>query len=217
MNSRAILGLAGLSLVGAVIAGYWGFTLSRQPAAAPVVAQTGIVTPAAATPQAAAPQEEDTRQPVVVLLHDVNNPLSLFLSSGVLACTLEYASSWAIEKLYHMRFWDYSGKPFNINGRICLLYSLFWGALGIFWIKDIYPFMAKWILKLPNRAGKILTWVLSIFLAVNCLVSAAAVYRWSERLHDEPPKTWIGSVMDARFPNERMERIYANMNFGDSE
>ena len=67
------------------------------------------------------------------------------------------------------------------------------------------------------RAGKILTWVLSIFLAVNCLVSAAAVYRWSERLHDEPPKTWIGSVMDARFPNERMERIYANMNFGDSE
>ena len=107
--------------------------------------------------------------------------------------------------------------PFNINGRICLLYSLFWGALGIFWIKDIYPFMAKWILKLPNRAGKILTWVLSIFLAVNCLVSAAAVYRWSERLHDEPPKTWIGSVMDTRFPNERMERIYANMNFGDSE
>ena len=77
--------------------------------------------------------------------------------------------------------------------------------------------MAKWILKLPNRAGKILTWVLSIFLAVNCLVSAVAVYRWSERLHDEPPKTWIGSVMDARFPNERMERIYANMNFGDSE
>jgi pilus assembly protein CpaB len=71
MNSRAILGLAGLSLVGAVIAGYWGFTLSRQLAAAPVVAQTGIVTPAAATPQAAAPQEEDTRQPVVVLLHDV--------------------------------------------------------------------------------------------------------------------------------------------------
>lgn len=71
MNSRAILGLAGLSLVGAVIAGYWGFTLSRQPAAAPVVAQTGIVTPAAATPQAAAAQEEDTRQPVVVLLHDV--------------------------------------------------------------------------------------------------------------------------------------------------
>ena len=140
-----------------------------------------------------------------------------FLGGFVVGSVVEYVCSWLQEVLFGSRSWDYSRVPFNINGRICLLYSLFWGALGIFWIKDIYPFMAKWILKLPNRAGKILTWVLSIFLAVNCLVSAAAVYRWSERLHDEPPKTWIGSVMDTRFPNERMERIYANMNFGDSE
>ena len=140
-----------------------------------------------------------------------------FLGGFVVGSAVEYVCSWLQEVLFGSRSWDYSRVPFNINGRICLLYSLFWGALGILWIKDIYPLMAKWILKLPNRAGKILTWVLSIFLAVNCLVSAAAVYRWSERLHDEPPKTWIGSVMDARFPNERMERIYANMNFGDSE
>ena len=65
---------------------------------------------------------------VVVLLHDVNNPLSRCLASGVLACTLESASSWAIEKLYHMRFWDYSGKPFNINGRVYLNGFLAFGA-----------------------------------------------------------------------------------------
>ena len=140
-----------------------------------------------------------------------------FVGGFIVGSVVEYACSWFQEVCFGSTSWDYSNMPYNLNGRICLLYSLFWGALGIFWIKDIYPFMAKWILKLPNRAGKILTWVLSIFLAVNCLVSAAAVYRWSERLHDEPPKTWIGSVMDARFPNERMERIYANMNFGDSE
>ena len=141
----------------------------------------------------------------------------VFGVSFIVGTITEYICSLGQEIVFGSVAWDYSNMPYNLNGRICLLYSLFWGALGIFWIKDIYPFMAKWILKLPNRAGKILTWVLSIFLAVNCLVSAAAVYRWSERLHDEPPKTWIGSVMDARFPNERMERIYANMNFGDSE
>ena len=140
-----------------------------------------------------------------------------FLGGFVVGSVVEYICSWLQEIVFGSRSWDYSRVPFNINGRICLLYSLFWGALGILWIKDIYPLMAKWILKLPNRAGKILTWVLSIFLAVNCLVSAAAVYRWSERLQGEPPKTWIGDVMDARFPNERMERIYANMKFGDSE
>ncbi len=141
----------------------------------------------------------------------------LFLWCLFVGSVVEYVCSWLQEVLFGSRSWDYSRVPFNINGRICLLYSLFWGALGIFWIKDIYPFMAKWILKLPNRAGKILTWVLSIFLAVNCLVSAAAVYRWAARLHAEPPNAGIGSVMDARLPNERMERIYANMNFGDSE
>jgi pilus assembly protein CpaB len=70
MNSRIILGLAGLSLVGAVIAGYLGFTLTRQPVAAPVV-QTGTDT-TTATVQPTAPVEEDTtRQPVVVLQRDI--------------------------------------------------------------------------------------------------------------------------------------------------
>lgn len=140
-----------------------------------------------------------------------------FLGGFVVGSVVEYICSWLQELVFGSRSWDYSRVPFNINGRICLLYSLFWGVLGVLWIKDIYPRMAKWILKLPNRAGKILTWVLTIFLAVNCVVSAAAVYRWSERLHGEAAKTWIGDVMDARFPNERMQRIYANMKFSDSE
>lgn len=138
-----------------------------------------------------------------------------FLGGFVVGSVVEYICSWLQELVFGSRSWDYSRIPFNINGRICLLYSLFWGVLGVLWIKDIYPRMAKWILKLPNRAGKILTWVLTIFLAVNCLVSATAVYRWSERLHGEPAKTWIGDVMDARFPNERMQRIYANMKFSE--
>jgi pilus assembly protein CpaB len=71
MNSRVILGLAGLSLVGAVIAGYWGFTLTRQPTAAPIV-QTEAVVSASTTAQPPVPQEEDTtRQPVVVLQRDI--------------------------------------------------------------------------------------------------------------------------------------------------
>lgn len=70
MNSRVILGLAGLPLVGAVISGYWGFTRTRQPAAAPV-AQTRIITPTS-TAQAPVPKEEDTtRQPVVVQQRDI--------------------------------------------------------------------------------------------------------------------------------------------------
>lgn len=70
MNSRVTLGLAGLFLLGAIIAGYWGLTLSRQPAVEPVIdpVATAPVEPAAAP---APPIEDPTRQPVVVLLRDI--------------------------------------------------------------------------------------------------------------------------------------------------
>ncbi|NUU38546.1 Flp pilus assembly protein CpaB [Pseudomonas sp. C2B4] len=67
MNSRVTLGLAGLLLVGALIAGYWGLTLSHQPAAEPIVQPT-VTAPAVPAP---APVEDPSRQPVVVLVHDV--------------------------------------------------------------------------------------------------------------------------------------------------
>lgn len=115
--------------------------------------------------------------------------------------------------MFGSRSWDYSGVPFNINGRICLLYSIFWGLLGILWIKSIYPWMGKMILKIPNCAGKIITWVLVIFLAVNGIVSSFAVYRWSERVDNVPASNSFWEYVDERFPDERMERIYENMVF----
>ncbi len=81
--------------------------------------------------------------------------------------------------------------PLNINGRICFVYSLFWGALGILWIKDLYPRMAKYILKIPNRAGKILTWALTAFLIVNAIVSCVAVGRWSSRVETAPRRSLL--------------------------
>lgn len=69
MNSRVTLGLAGVLLVGALIAGYWGLTLSRQPTAEPVAqVDRGSSDP---TPQAPASVEDPTRHPVVVLLRDL--------------------------------------------------------------------------------------------------------------------------------------------------
>ena len=87
-------------------------------------------------------------------------------------------------------------------------------VLGVLWIKDIYPRMAKWILKIPNRAGKILTWCLTAFLIVNAAVTCVAVARWSQRVQGEAADGPFWSFVDQRFPDQRMERIFANMEFG---
>ena len=137
-----------------------------------------------------------------------------FLGGALVGSVIEYLLSWGQEALFGSTSWDYSSMPFNLDGRICLLYSLFWGILGVFWIKSIYPRTAQVILKIPNRFGRILTWVLTVFMVFDCAVSLLAVDRWSERVQGDPPASAVDTFFDQHFPDDRMERIYANMEFG---
>ena len=92
-----------------------------------------------------------------------------FLGGMLVGTVVEYLCSWGQELLFGSRSWDYSAMPFNLNGRVCLLYSVFWGVLGVFWIKDLYPRMAQLILKIPNKIGKILTVAVTVFLQRHCV------------------------------------------------
>lgn len=136
-----------------------------------------------------------------------------FLGGMLVGTVVEYLCSWGQEVLFGSRSWDYSHMPFNLNGRVCLLYSIFWGVLGVMWIKDLYPRMSQLILKLPNKLGKILTVAATLFLIFDSLVSLAAVARWAERVQGQPASSAVETLLDERFPNERMEHIYANMDF----
>lgn len=137
-----------------------------------------------------------------------------FAGGFIIGTVVEYVCSWWQEWAFGSRSWDYSSMPFNLNGRVCLLYSVFWGMLGVLWIKDIYPRMSKWILKLPQKPGVIITWCLTVFMAINCAVSGLAVLRWSDRVHGIEPRNAYEVFMDRQFPDARMESIWANMDFG---
>ena len=155
---------------------------------------------------------------LTLILYRYRNRSSAFSFFGgiVIGSAVEYLLSWGQETLFGSTSWDYSELPFNINGRICLLYSVFWGILGVLWIKSIYPRVAKIILKIPNKAGKIITWALTVFMIFNAVMSLLSVWRWSERVHNVPATTIADEFFDKRFPDSRMERIFANMEF-DSE
>ena len=155
---------------------------------------------------------------LTLILYRYRNRSSAFSFVGgiVIGSAVEYLLSWGQETLFGSTSWDYSELPFNINGRICLLYSVFWGILGVLWIKSIYPRVAKIILKIPNKAGKIITWALTVFMIFNAVMSLFSVWRWSERVHNVPATTAADEFFDKRFPDSRMERIFANMEF-DSE
>ena len=91
--------------------------------------------------------------------------------------------------------------------------ALFRGALGVVWIKDLYPRMARLILKIPNRVGKPLTIALCVFMVFNTLMTGACVLRWTQRRAGEPAENRVEAYLDANYGDEKMERIFSNLKF----
>lgn len=101
-----------------------------------------------------------------------NLPL-LFLGSVALTSALEWMTGFVLEKLFHQRWWDYSEEPFNLNGYICLRFSIAWGLACLFVVKLIHPTVLLFIRLIPHTLG----WVLLAVLAVLTTVDLAATVR----------------------------------------
>ncbi len=134
----------------------------------------------------------------------------LFLVGTALGGAYEYLCSVLSEMVFGTVFWDYSNIPFNLGGRINLLYCFFWGFAAVAWFKIFYPVISGWIEKLPIRAGRILTWVIVVFMCCNMATSAMALIRSNERSQGIPAIHSWQQTMDERFPDERLEKIYPN-------
>lgn len=140
-----------------------------------------------------------------------------FLGGALVGSALEYGCSWFQEAVFGSVSWDYSMRPFNLNGRICLQYSVYWGILSVMWIKSLYPRIAAWILKIPNRLGKGLTCVLAVFMVFNTVMTGMTVLRWTQRRGGQPPRNAVEEMIDARYPDERMSAIFTNLTFSDEK
>lgn len=146
-----------------------------------------------------------------LLYRDREKPDShLFFVGTFLGGAYEYICSVFTELVFGKVFWDYSEIPFNLGGRINLLYCFFWGIAAVVWIKLLYPRFSGWIEKIPSLWGYILTWLLVLFMASNIVVSMLALVRYDEREQGKAPENKIERIMDERFGDERMERIYPN-------
>lgn len=134
----------------------------------------------------------------------------IFLLSFLVGTVTEYICSLGQEIVFGSVAWDYSNRFLNINGRVCLLYSIYWGLLGIGWIKLIYPMMSNVIELLPDNLGTVLTWAFIAFFIFDSVISAAAGLRMDKRSQGLEAKNSIEIYLDKHFDDERMHKIYAN-------
>lgn len=78
---------------------------------------------------------------MVILIYNPfrDNPLAVFLLGIILCDIVEFITSYLMEKLFSARWWDYTYELLNINGRICLKHTLYWGVISIIFVKTIHP------------------------------------------------------------------------------
>ena len=105
----------------------------------------------------------------------VRGSLALIFLLGMLAATaLEYVTGAAMEALFKVRYWDYSGKPFNLNGHICLTCSLAWGAFSVLLVKVLHPPFEDLVLRLPAFLADALACVLTVYFTADTVRSFQA-------------------------------------------
>jgi len=133
----------------------------------------------------------------------------LFLAGTLLGGVYEYLCSVFTELVFGAVFWDYSAIPFNLGGRINLLYCFFWGFAAVAWFKLLYPPISRLIERLPVVPGRIVTWALAIFMTADMLVSSVALVRYNDRVvNDAPAATAMAEYLDEHFDDDTMHRIY---------
>ena len=100
--------------------------------------------------------------------------LLLYLGGVLLPSALELVGGWALYKLYHTRWWDYSDYPFNIGGYICLEFSLLWGVGTLIVMKLVHPIIANAVALIPPLVGLILMFLLYAIYAADTIATAFA-------------------------------------------
>lgn len=99
-----------------------------------------------------------------------NDPITLFVLAAVGASVLEYVTSYLMEKMFKARWWDYSEKRFNIEGRVCLVNSILFGILGMIFVYFINPFAVDLLHKIPHNILIVISIIIMvIYLADNIL------------------------------------------------
>ena len=173
---------------------------------------------------------------------------TLFLGGFIVGSIIEYLVSWIGEMILGVKWWDYSDMPLNINGRVCVYFSLFWGFLSIYLMASLNPKIDKlinWIKsKFTIKTLKISTIVVTIFLFIDCILTAFAldfflvrmiyandiqvpnkekidsqyvsIYEENENLSKFIYKFWDNRKMIKTFPNIKVQDVDGNILYMDS-
>ena len=172
---------------------------------------------------------------MIIFLHGYSKKYTrLFLGGFIVGSIVEYLVSWIGEMLLGVKWWDYSNLPFNINGRICLLFSIFWGALTLLLNKFLNPRIDIILEKISKKFNKkqrhriiaiciillFIDWIISSFamkmfftrIIYNNQLDVQGVETYYEEYLDIYQNHYfVRKIVDTFFSDKKMIRTFPNI------
>ncbi len=148
---------------------------------------------------------------IVIIADKVGyNLWKVFFIGMIVATIVEYVSSYVQEKVFHTISWDYSKMPFNLNGRVNLLYSLAFGGYAVLFIKQFTKIVSATQLNTNHILFEVVTLIVFILFMADVLITLLATIRQRRRREGIEASNNIERILDIRFNDERLDKIYNN-------
>ena len=106
-----------------------------------------------------------------------NNPIFTFLICSIICAIIEYGTSYAMEKIFQARWWDYSDRKFHINGMICLGNLIAFGMLSMILLNYLNPKIEQWLITINHTIMITIALILFIIYLLDTIVSFNIIYK----------------------------------------
>ena len=152
---------------------------------------------------------------IVLLSEYKNSKVKLFIMGAIAGTIFEYICSYILQIIYGSMFWDYSYTTYQINGRVSLTYTVFWGILAVLLVKYIKPQIDKIINKIPSKF-----WdkAITIFLIIDIILTILGISIYMNRAEKKYKNEQINeTVLDKIFNDDVMSFVFPNLRYTDEE
>ena len=112
------------------------------------------------------------------------NPFFIFILSLIITTLLEYITSFAMEKIFNAKWWDYSNEPLNINGRVCIGTAIPFGLLGLILTYFIHPYITIFINLIPNWLINYLIGGLISLILLDIITTLSTLFNLKDKLEE---------------------------------
>lgn len=147
--------------------------------------------------------------------NESRNLLKTFIYASLIGGMTEYITGFIASNFFGVKFWDYSNYFLNIQGLTTIPFMVFWGIGGTILMKVIYPWLSKWIEKIPYKIGQPIYLVILIVVIVDLFLTYSAFFRMGMRNAGKKPLTFVGDIYDKVYDDEFMYEHFPVMRPND--